>query len=943
MSTGKRQLAAIMFTDVVGYTALMSKDEKKALAILEKVRETLKPLISQYHGKWLKEMGDGSLSSFHSASDAVICALAFQRALISETDFKIRIGIHVGEVVFTEDDVYGDGVNIASRIEPLAPPGGIYISGRVYEDIHNKPEMEAVFVGDRKLKNLDNPIKVYTLVGEGLPEPPDQSFTHGFKDRLQNLWERRLPQILASYLVASYFMVQLAEWILGQYAISPYWADISGVFLLSCLPSVAVIAYFHGKSGPEKWVKAEKLTIPLNVVFTFSLLFFVFQGKELGATAKTVTVVDEEGKSIQRVIPKTAFMKEVGLFFFENRTDDPSLDWIAAAIPTMLEFDLGQEPYISSKNTFEFVEEIQRAKANIYNIPSSLMRKVAKDYRMDYYLAGSFDKEKKDYVFEYQLFQTDNGKLVASQQMVGPNIFDLTDRITLSLKNDLELSEAHIDQTRDLPLATTMTKSEAAMKVFVEGLIVQSLQNDYDQAIQLIEKAVEIDPSFAYAYFHLMAFNINSSRFEAGNRYMAKTMEYLYVLPEPQQFLAKYINYSLYENTEKGIKVLKMWQELYPEDLEPRKKIGEFYYYSGKLEEAERVFENALKIGDDRGNFYALLAEIKMTQQKFDQALAYYQQYATKYPDHARSFQLMGDYYFDRGKFQKAFENYEKASFLSSDDAGILGKLAEVRERQGEFNQAKSEYLSILARCKTTQDSMAIYKHLQNFHFNRGEINQGIDYKTKRLELAEKIWVPLTLSIRKITRLNWYFEVGRTQEALEIIEEVRAEISEGLFEDMIAFGDILYHLHQNELEKARTDLEKIHRHVDQYGSAGNIEIFYDGEVAYWEGNYSQALENYRKFQAGSRMEKNFVENRIARSLIQLKDYPQAKKTLDQLIKLYPYDPEAHYQLGLIKEIMGKNGEAKEHLEISLKVWENADPEYQIAADARKKLEELTNS
>ncbi len=166
-----RKLAAIMFTDIVGYTALMGEDEPKALQLLQKNRELLKPIIEQFHGEWLKEIGDGTLSSFNSAVEAVNCALAIQHVLRDDPDLILRIGIHVGDVVFEGGDVFGDGVNVASRIEPLAEPGGICVSGRVYDDIQNKPDIETIFLGEKALKHVKRPIKVYALTGEGLPAP----------------------------------------------------------------------------------------------------------------------------------------------------------------------------------------------------------------------------------------------------------------------------------------------------------------------------------------------------------------------------------------------------------------------------------------------------------------------------------------------------------------------------------------------------------------------------------------------------------------------------------------------------------------------------------------------------------------------------------------------------------------------------------------------------
>src|SRR6476620_8185109 len=127
-----RRLAAIMFTDIVGYTELMGEDEQKALKILRQNREIQQPIIKQYNGTWVKEIGDGVLASFYTVTDAVLCASAIQQACIHTTELKLRIGIHQGEVVFEGNDVFGDGVNIASRIQSLAKPGGIYISESVH-------------------------------------------------------------------------------------------------------------------------------------------------------------------------------------------------------------------------------------------------------------------------------------------------------------------------------------------------------------------------------------------------------------------------------------------------------------------------------------------------------------------------------------------------------------------------------------------------------------------------------------------------------------------------------------------------------------------------------------------------------------------------------------------------------------------------------------------
>ncbi|MCK5704795.1 MAG: adenylate/guanylate cyclase domain-containing protein [Cyclobacteriaceae bacterium] len=156
------QLAAIMFTDIVGFTALMGSDEKRTMAIVAKNRKIHQTHIKNYNGRLLKEMGDGILASFTSVSEAVFCAGAIQSAA-NEQEINLKIGIHEGEVVFQDNDIYGDGVNIASRIEALAVTGEILLTESAYKNIKNKEGIQAEFVKEGTLKNVDEPVKIYRV------------------------------------------------------------------------------------------------------------------------------------------------------------------------------------------------------------------------------------------------------------------------------------------------------------------------------------------------------------------------------------------------------------------------------------------------------------------------------------------------------------------------------------------------------------------------------------------------------------------------------------------------------------------------------------------------------------------------------------------------------------------------------------------------------------
>lgn len=175
-STVLRKHVTIMFTDIVGYTALMGADENRAFEILRKNRTIHQDLSKKYGGKLIKEMGDGMLLSFNLPSDAVRCAIEIQTTCKKE-QIPLKVGIHDGEVTFEGNDVFGDGVNISSRLQADARKGSIYVSDSIYRNIKNKKDIRSRFIDEKSYKNVDEVIKVYQIISsdDELLEKPVQA------------------------------------------------------------------------------------------------------------------------------------------------------------------------------------------------------------------------------------------------------------------------------------------------------------------------------------------------------------------------------------------------------------------------------------------------------------------------------------------------------------------------------------------------------------------------------------------------------------------------------------------------------------------------------------------------------------------------------------------------------------------------------------------------
>ncbi len=175
MSDEKRFLAAVMFTDIVGYTALMQEDESSAKELRDKHRDVLFKYIDEHGGRIIQYYGDGTLSTFSSAVESVRCAIKIQKELMNAPQIPLRIGIHLGDIVLEEGGAYGDGINIASRLQNLGVAGSVIVSDTIYDQCSNQADIQLKSLGKYELKNVKQEIEIFNIINDGLivPKPED--------------------------------------------------------------------------------------------------------------------------------------------------------------------------------------------------------------------------------------------------------------------------------------------------------------------------------------------------------------------------------------------------------------------------------------------------------------------------------------------------------------------------------------------------------------------------------------------------------------------------------------------------------------------------------------------------------------------------------------------------------------------------------------------------
>jgi class 3 adenylate cyclase len=210
MQQQTRQLAAILFTDIVGSTAMMQKDEQHAVSINKRYIDILQQSVSSHGGEIVNDYGDGSLCIFSSATEALRCSIEMQQQFQTAPKVPLRVGLHVGEVFFEHGKVFGDGVNVASRVQSLGIANSILFSSEICSKIKNQQEFKSVSLGRFHFKNVDEPMEIFALANEGLALPKKEELTGKLKEieKKSSIRKWVITAVSVILLAVSYFIYQ---------------------------------------------------------------------------------------------------------------------------------------------------------------------------------------------------------------------------------------------------------------------------------------------------------------------------------------------------------------------------------------------------------------------------------------------------------------------------------------------------------------------------------------------------------------------------------------------------------------------------------------------------------------------------------------------------------------------------------------------------------------
>jgi serine/threonine protein kinase/tetratricopeptide (TPR) repeat protein len=757
-----------------------------------------------------------------------------------------------------------------------------------------------------------------------------------FKDLLR----RRVPQILGIYLAAVLVIGQFVKWLGNRFLISPHLSDFILVALLSIIPSVSILAFFHGRWGRAKKAGIKKISFTINLLVSACLLFFIFHGKDLGAATKAITVTDEEGQMIKRVIPKSEFRKKVALFFFENESGDPSLDWLQYGITFLLNADLLQDLFLDITPEFTFFDKMEEAGfPEGIGLPLTLRNKLAKGLHRNYFVSGSFIRQEGEFLLKTSIYETERARLIKEGSFAGEDLFKLIDEMSVQIKHDLHIPEHHIEEVKDLPISEMTTNSIRALELYMKGVRAILFEQAWDDRFKYLEQSVEEDPAFAYVYQEMQILYGFSNQRKKREQAFQSLLEHLYKLPERMQYLCKSDYYFFKEDPEKQLAVVKMMVDISPEDITGRRALALLYTYRDQKEKALLEYERILELDPEQYDILLSIGAHHKQKGEFREALKYYEQYAEQFPDDLKSFTVVGDLYRTIGDYEQAKSYYEKALLIEPEKFSVLLTLAEIESTLGNFQDAEKMYHHVLKISKTSQDKMSACNALAAFYGIKGQACKSLEYVDLFLTESAKVKTPFFVMLNRIEFLESYIEVGKEQIAIDAVKEFEAQ-AKPPYDKLVPLAYLALYVELEDVEKAEKEIEGVEIFIQtfQFETFRPVVFEAKGNIDELKGDYEQAILNYQKVLELTPTSTE-IDKEIGRCYGKLEKFKDAEEHLQKALKKFPFDPEVHYEMAVVYWDWGKKHRALEHLEIALDVWKEADPEYKPALKAREKFED----
>ena len=769
---------------------------------------------------------------------------------------------------------------------------------------------------------------------------------------VRSLLERRVPHTLAIYAGASWALIEFVAFAVDEFLLSPHLTRVLLAGLLLLLPTVCMLAWFHGRPGRERdrMPRTEKIGIPANMLLAVIVLWMLFGDKDLGAATTTLTMETDDGEELTYTVLKPEFRRRTALFPLEP---GPGLDedwtWTTYAVPLAVQYDLTTDDFFLPMPPRDLAWGLRRhGYDDLRGAPLSLKREIARERFAEYVAVGEIDRVDGRFRVTLAVHEAKNGRVAGQTVHEGDDLLALVDEMSVAVRAALGIDGR--EGVEDLPARHLLTEDPAALEEFVRGMHAVDVNWDAERGIEHFAAATALDPTFTTAYRELSRWLMRRDRADEALEAIQAAMANLHRLPERGRFQVRTEYYLVAGAPDRAAAILEMWLELYPEDLNALEAKWRMQDLQGDMEGSLATLEEMRRLNPGNGGLLLLLAEYQEGLGMYEDAAAALGEYLDRFPDDAGGALHWAGFQRRRGEPEAARDVLTRAVLLHPLSAGLAGELAALDMVVGRFDDARRGFERTLDQARTPAARARALQMLQSYHRFRGELEAAIRTVNAWFDELSGEGLPEPAGLR-VEDVELYLDAGRVGEAAALLEKlaalggVDADYVAQRIEVRVALesagADAALEVHERVAAQAvAAEQEQLRRALDS--DLGLIQQR-AGDYAAAAASYRAALgdpdDSWRWGVSPGRL----ADYRVGagRALRMAGRLDESETELRQALRYIPAHPHAHLELALLLAERQDSAGAVAHLESALAAWENADESFAPAVLARRTLAELS--
>lgn len=784
---------------------------------------------------------------------------------------------------------------------------------------------------------------------------------------------RKIPQIIGMYIASVWLAVEISDWMSGRFDLPEQLSTYVFVGMLSFLPTVILLAWGHGKPGKDQWSLTEKVWIPINVVLSSLTLMYIYNPtitsmsihdtkivmgdgqviniQEPLAIMEKMSIVDvQTGSEKTYEVANQAYHQNVISYFWDNKTDDNSLDWMSYGASWLLSQDLQRTPVISVDTPYDSTnlmnQLIDKGFPDALGVPVSLARKVAENRAVKWMIQGSFKKVNDQLELTAHLYDVKTGEQVKTITELNKDWLSALDKISYKLgeviisevmQSSAGLSKNIIPQ---LAIVEHTSNNIDAIKQLISALNHVSFSNEFSLAIENLSSALKLDQSFAEAHVLAMKYYRAMGDFPNAIQQAQKALDLDYKLYQESVFLVKASLFGMQSGQQsKAIKVLENWVKIYPKSAEALNILGNNYIMLGyHQEQAKEVFTKLYELEGPHHDALIKLGKIYRLQNNKEKALEFFAKYLAANPTKGKAYFEMADAYMQFSMLDKAREMYEEAALYDNRDFKAEIGLANIVAARGDYQLAISQLQLLLDGTKTDHQKMNILSSILEILLHTGQLNEALIVHNDLVEPGKKILPPIAFTFQVSgATIIYQALLGDYQQAHDGVVAMKLELKPPFDQVASSFSKAIY-----ELAEDRVNFKKELDILEEFVQSMNMitlkpELLSSkAKLAYWDNDFNAALDLYN--QALEMTAQSFVTLITTRqvnefvyhkslTLFELNEYQQAIENLDIILARTPLSANAHYLKAKIFHQMEDTEKRDESLKQAHRIWQYADKEY----------------